>query len=102
MNLSQRTAWMMALFFLTTSVAFAQSHAGTPEDVLEPTKNYSPYVERKVVDANFAEGVYWGDTHLHTSYSTDSGMMGNTLGPDVAFRFARGRKSSPPTACVCV
>ncbi|HEU5339127.1 MAG TPA: DUF3604 domain-containing protein, partial [Sulfuricaulis sp.] len=92
MNLSRRTAWMMAPFFLTTSVAFAQSHAGTPEDVLEPTKNYSPYVERKVVDANFAEGVYWGDTHLHTSYSTDSGMMGNTLGPDVAFRFARGEE----------
>jgi hypothetical protein len=83
---------MMAPFFLTTGVAFAQSHAGTPEDVLEPTKNYSPYVERKVVDANFAEGVYWGDTHLHTSYSTDSGMMGNTLGPDVAFRFARGEE----------
>jgi hypothetical protein len=92
MNLSRRTAWMMAPFFLTTGVAFAQSHAGTPEDVLEPTKNYSPYVERKVVDANFAEGVYWGDTHLHTSYSTDSGMMGNTLGPDVAFRFARGEE----------
>ena len=92
MNLSQRTAWMMTLFFLTTSVAFAQSHAGTPEDVLEPVSNYSPYVERKVVDANFAEGVYWGDTHLHTSYSTDSGMMGNTLGPDVAFRFARGEE----------
>jgi hypothetical protein len=36
--------------------------------------------------------VYWGDTHLHTSYSTDSGMMGNTLGPDVAFRFARGEE----------
>ena len=92
MNLSQRTAWMMTLFFLTTSVAFAQSHAGVPEDVLEPVRNYSPYVERKVVDANFAEGVYWGDTHLHTSYSTDSGMMGNTLGPDVAFRFARGEE----------
>ena len=92
MNLSRRTAWMMAPFFLTTGVAFAQSHAGTPEDVLEPTKNYSPYVERKVVDSNFAEGVYWGDTHLHTSYSTDSGMMGNTLGPDVAFRFARGEE----------
>jgi len=83
---------MMAPFFLTTSVAFAQSHAGTPEDVLEPVRNYSPYVERKVVDSNFAEGVYWGDTHLHTSYSTDSGMMGNTLGPDVAFRFARGEE----------
>ena len=92
MNCSPKMAWIIAPLLFTTSVGFAQSHAGTPEDVLEPTKNYSPYVERKVVDSNFAEGVYWGDTHLHTSYSTDSGMMGNTLGPDVAFRFARGEE----------
>jgi hypothetical protein len=91
-NLSQRSAWMMAPLLLTTGLALAQSHAGVPEDVLEPVSNYSPYVERKVVDSNFAEGVYWGDTHLHTSYSTDSGMMGNTLGPDMAFRFARGEE----------
>jgi hypothetical protein len=36
--------------------------------------------------------VFFGDTHLHTSYSTDAGMIGNTLGPDEAFRFARGEK----------
>ena len=45
---------------------------------------YSPYVERTAADANLAEGVYWADTHLHTSYSTDSGMFGNTLGPEEA------------------
>jgi hypothetical protein len=76
----------------TTSVAFAQTHAGQPESVLEPTKIYSPYVERTTADSNLAEGVYWGDTHLHTSYSTDAGMMGNTLGPEDAYRFARGEE----------
>jgi hypothetical protein len=35
-------------------------------------KIYSPYVERTVQDQNFAEGLYWGDTHLHTRYSSDS------------------------------
>ncbi len=34
--------------------------------------------------------VFWGDTHLHTSYSTDAGMIGNVLGPDQALRFAKG------------
>jgi hypothetical protein len=34
--------------------------------------------------------VFFGDTHLHTSYSTDAGMIGNFLGPDEAYRFARG------------
>ena len=76
----------------SASAAFAQTHAGQPESVLEPTKIYSPYVERTTTDSNLAEGVYWGDTHLHTSYSTDAGMMGNTLGPEEAYRFARGEE----------
>jgi hypothetical protein len=63
-----------------------------PGKVLERPKIYSPYVERTASDANLAEGVYWGDTHLHTSYSTDSGMLGNTLGPEEAYRFARGEE----------
>ena len=72
--------------------AQAQSHAGDPRDMTEPQKIYSPYVARKVEDGNLADGVYWGDTHLHTSYSTDSGMLGNTLGPEEAYRFARGEE----------
>jgi len=63
-----------------------------PGEVLERPRIYSPYVERTATNANFAEGVYWGDTHLHTNYSTDSGMLGNTLGPEEAYRFARGEE----------
>ena len=36
--------------------------------------------------------VYFGDTHLHTSFSTDAGFVGNTLGPEEAYRFARGEE----------
>ena len=46
---------------------------------------YSPYPEK-----NFPNRVYFGDTHLHTSYSADAGMVGCTLGPDEAYRFAKG------------
>ena len=49
--------------------------------------SYSPFVDRRGL-----ESVYWGDTHLHTSYSTDAGMTGNKLGPEYAFRFARGEE----------
>ena len=48
---------------------------------------YSPYV-----DAKHAVSVYWGDTHLHTNLSTDAGLKGNTLGPDEAYRIARGEQ----------
>jgi hypothetical protein len=35
--------------------------------------------------------VYWGDTHLHTSYSPDAYLMRNhTADPDTAYRYAKG------------
>ena len=77
---------MMTLAMLS-GVVFAQSY-----DAPEPQKIYSPYVERTQSDANFAEGVYFGDTHVHTSYSADAGMLGTTLGPEEASRFARGEE----------
>jgi hypothetical protein len=33
---------------------------------------------------------YFGDTHLHTSYWADAGMAGAVVGPEEAYRFARG------------
>ena len=38
------------------------------------------------------QNVYWGDTHLHTSYSADASMFGTLrLTPSEAFEFARGK-----------
>ena len=35
--------------------------------------------------------LYWGDTHVHSAYSLDANLFNNfTLGPDVAYRFAKG------------
>ncbi len=48
---------------------------------------YSPYAER-----DFPDRVFWGDTHLHTSFSFDAGAFGNRLGVDAAYRFARGEQ----------
>ena len=60
----------------------------TEEEVRSTIKepSYSPYAGRR-----FPTQVYWGDTHLHTSYSPDASMNGNfRIGPAEAFRFARG------------
>ncbi len=38
-----------------------------------------------------ASRVFWGDTHLHTSYSPDAFLMRNsTADPDTAYRWAKG------------
>lgn len=53
---------------------------------------YSPYPGQ-----DFPNQVFFGDTHLHTSYSTDAGMVGCTLGPEDAYRFARGEAVTSST-----
>ncbi len=41
--------------------------------------------------------VYWGDTHLHTSYSPDAYFFGNaTADPDTAYRYAKGLPTFHP------
>ena len=66
---------------LLASGAIAQEMPGP----IDRTVTYSPYP-----DQNFPNQVFFGDTHLHTSYSADAGMVGAIVGPDEAYRFARG------------
>jgi len=77
------------LFFSSLPASAAEPYAGYGG---EPTKDshigekeYSPYLT-----IGYPQRVYWGDTHVHTAYSTDAGMIGNRLGPEAAYRFARG------------
>jgi len=55
-------------------------------------REYSPYL-----NIGYPQRVFWGDTHLHTSYSTDAGMIGNKLGPEEAYRFALGEMVTSST-----
>jgi len=67
--------------------AQVQDVAVRPENVTIGEEEYSPYLDR-----GYPQRVFWGDTHVHSAYSTDAGMIGNRLGPDEAFRFARGEE----------
>jgi len=87
---------VLAAFFLIT-FAFAlpvfadsiSSVAIDQEAVAEGLKKpgYSPYAGRA-----FPTRVYWGDTHIHTSNSLDAVAFGVRIGPEEAFRFARGEE----------
>ena len=59
----------------------------TVEKVFPDKPPYSPYAGR-----NFPTRPYFGDTHLHTSFSMDAGAFGARLGPKDAYRFARGEE----------
>ena len=39
----------------------------------------------------------FGDLHVHTSWSADAYVGGNRLGPNTAYRFAKGEKNELPT-----
>jgi hypothetical protein len=76
----------VTLFVVLGSSALGQV---TPErdQLVERPKPYSPYV-----DQHFPQRVFFGDTHFHSSYSVDSGLIGNRVGLDLAFQFARGEE----------
>lgn len=93
---TKAAAWLVFLIILGfTPIAGAQELPSmdkkTAEEVL-PKKPYSPNVDR-----GYPTRVYWGDTHLHTSQSFDSVMFGNRLGPEDAYRFARGEEVTSST-----
>jgi hypothetical protein len=72
------------------SPAWGQDVGSPAREVLEqtlPKPAYSPYVGR-----DFPTRPFFGDTHLHTSFSMDAGAFGARLPPRDAYRFARGEQ----------
>lgn len=70
-----------------THLVAAQDFTVTPENAVKSKADYSPFV-----DQHYPDRIFWGDTHLHTRNSPDAGFVGNTLGPEEAYRFARGEE----------
>jgi len=72
------------------SPAFAQDVGAPTKEQLQqalPKPAYSPYADR-----DFPTRPFFGETHLHTSFSMDAGAFGARLGPKDAYRFARGEQ----------
>ncbi len=85
---------LMSLAF-GSSFVWAEEHAGGDAGKLDPAAAervarkapYSPYAGR-----TFPTRAYFGDTHLHTSFSMDAGAFGARIDPRAAYRFARGEE----------
>jgi len=57
------------------------------EEAFPAKPPYSPYAGR-----NFPTRPFFGDTHVHTSFSMDAGAFGCRLGPRDAYRFGKGEE----------
>jgi hypothetical protein len=56
------------------SLVYAEDTPTNLVDARAGRTEYSPYL-----NDTYPDNVYYGDTHLHTSYSTDAGFFGNRL-----------------------
>ena len=95
-QLLQSSALAGVLIFGFGLPALAQDAGTLDKDKAEAAHKrppaYSPYADR-----DFPIRPFFGDTHLHTSFSMDAGAFGARLNPRDAYRFARGEQVTAST-----
>ncbi len=86
--------WLSGLVAVSLTAQGFAAGVSTPHDMKPasghediPGHGYSPYA-----DKTYPTRVFFGDTHHHTANSGDAFMNGNRLGPEEAYRFARGEQ----------
>ncbi len=91
--MNTKTEWLKHIVFLISFLALpggsalGQEWTLEKDQLVEQPKPYSPYL-----DQHFPQQVFFGDTHFHSSLSVDSGLIGNRVGLEQAFRFAQGEE----------
>lgn len=88
MWLSNTVSAVVLLAGIITLSTYSRCIASAPATT-SADKSSAPAV-RSIETSAIDRRVYWGDSHLHSSYSADAGLLGNTLNPDQAYRFAKG------------
>jgi hypothetical protein len=102
-----RVLWVLLIGVMAAGVEaplLAQDagiHSGKELSAEKPARPYSPYASpysEYEAGVKYPNRVFWGDTHLHTSFSMDAGAFGARLGPADAYQFARGDEIESSTA----
>ncbi len=88
--MQNENTWMLAALASLFVVACGKS----PENTVASSQssNNEQTQSQKIKPPEWPTQVFWGDTHLHTNLSMDAYTFGVTLGPEDAYRFARGEE----------
>jgi hypothetical protein len=92
----------MKFYYLVFAVLISGcTESSSPENVQGSTpliaSHDTPVASSRTLASNPDRSAYFGDMHVHTSYSTDAYASGNRICPRDAYRFARGESVKLPS-----
>lgn len=93
------------LFFTATvwTLAGCETSESTSADTRQPeskqadTENVAPSKPSSALTSVHPERPLWGDMHVHTQWSSDTGLFGTVVDPEQSLRFARGEEITSNT-----
>ena len=77
-------------YFFLIFLFFVLSSCSNDAEVIEDYSYVKETVNKRTTEYNEYRNVYFGDTHIHTTYSFDAYLLGNMNTPDEAYRYAKG------------
>jgi Protein of unknown function (DUF3604) len=87
----------VAVITLLTLGACQKKESGTPAEKKSEAAAPVQSAETPAPQPNPDRNAYFGETHLHTSWSVDAWVMGNRItGPDDAYKYAQGQTIKHP------
>ena len=92
MNSKLLTATIGLTFVVSASLAETPKVVANPYGDVQPAAGATTVAELEAAVAeNPLKEAYFGETHVHTSFSLDAYIGGARITPDVAYRFAQGQ-----------
>src|SRR5208337_1481262 len=86
----------LALVLFSIGILISCEKAKAPEQAQQPG-GAAPAPAEQRVEKNPDRNAYFGEEHIHTSWSVDAWLMGNRLtGPDDAYKYAQGQAIKHP------